>query len=71
LTSNLSGVVEALLTEFVERKQHRRRERADQSVRTVTRWNAFEGIGVILYSSHRSIAEPSLNVMHLPFSSPA
>ncbi|BBL71965.1 type II toxin-antitoxin system CcdA family antitoxin [Methylogaea oryzae] len=42
LTDNLSGVVEALLTEFVEREQQRRRERSLQVEATVALWNAFE-----------------------------
>lgn len=42
LTDNLSGVVELLLTEFVEREQQRRRERSRQVEATVALWNAFE-----------------------------
>ncbi len=41
LTPNLSGVVEALLTEFVEQEQKRRRERSQQIVATIAVWNDF------------------------------
>jgi antitoxin CcdA len=42
LTPNLSGVVEALLTEFVEREQTRRREQSKQLDATIALWNAFD-----------------------------
>lgn len=38
-TRNLSGVVEELLSEFVERE--RQREEINRSAATVTLWNAF------------------------------
>ncbi len=42
LTPNLSGVVEGLLTEFVEREMKRRCEQSKQHEATITLWNAFE-----------------------------
>lgn len=42
LTGNLSGVVESLLAEFVERELQRRREQSQQAVATAALWNAFE-----------------------------
>ncbi len=42
LTPNLSGVVEGLLTEFVEREMQRRCEQSQQLDATVALWNAFE-----------------------------
>ena len=41
LTPNLSGVVEALLTEFVAREQKRRREQSQRVEATIAVWNAF------------------------------
>jgi antitoxin CcdA len=42
LTPNLSGVVEDLLTEFVEREKKRRCEQSRQLEATIVLWNAFE-----------------------------
>jgi post-segregation antitoxin (ccd killing protein) len=42
LTHNLSGIVEALLTEYVEREQQRRHKRSQQVETTIVLWNAFE-----------------------------
>jgi len=42
LTNNLSGVVEALLIEFVEREHQRRREQSQKAHATAALWNAFE-----------------------------
>lgn len=42
LTDNLSGIVESLLAEFVERELQRRREQSRQVEATVALWNAFE-----------------------------
>lgn len=42
LTDNLSGVVESLLAEFVERELQRRSERSRRVETTVALWNAFE-----------------------------
>jgi antitoxin CcdA len=42
LTNNLSGIVEALLTEFVEREHLRRREHSERVATTVALWNTFE-----------------------------
>ncbi|CAL1241987.1 type II toxin-antitoxin system CcdA family antitoxin [Candidatus Methylocalor cossyra] len=42
LTSNLSGVVETLLAEYVERERQRRLEQADRVTATIELWNAFE-----------------------------
>ena len=41
LTPNLSGVVETLLTEFVEQEQKRRREQSQRIAATIAVWNAF------------------------------
>jgi len=40
-TSNLSGVVEELLSEFVERERERQREQINRSAATVALWNTF------------------------------
>ncbi|WP_367025798.1 type II toxin-antitoxin system CcdA family antitoxin [Methylococcus sp. ANG] len=42
LTGNLSGVVESLLAEFVERELQRRREQSRRVEATVALWNDFE-----------------------------
>lgn len=42
LTPNLSGVVEGLLTEFVEQEKKRRFEQSQQLEATIALWNAFE-----------------------------
>ncbi len=42
LTPNLSGVVESLLTEFVERERQRRQEQAERLAATIRLWNAFD-----------------------------
>ena len=42
LTDNLSGVVEALLVEFVEREHQRRLEQSQQVERTMALWNTLE-----------------------------
>lgn len=42
LTNNLSGVVETLLTEFVDSELQRRREQSQQVATTIALWNAFE-----------------------------
>jgi len=41
-TPNLSGVVEGLLTEFVEQEKKRRFEQSQQLEATIALWNAFE-----------------------------
>ena len=41
-TPNLSGVVEGLLTEFVEQEKKRRFEQSQQLEATIELWNAFE-----------------------------
>jgi post-segregation antitoxin (ccd killing protein) len=42
LTPNLSGIVEELLTEFVEREHRLRREQSQRAEATSALWNAFE-----------------------------
>ncbi|HYE38021.1 type II toxin-antitoxin system CcdA family antitoxin [Methylocaldum sp.] len=42
LTNNLSGIVEALLAEFVERERLRRREHSERVTTTIALWNTFE-----------------------------
>jgi antitoxin CcdA len=42
LTPNLSGVVEGLLTEFVEQEKKRRFEQSQQLEATIALWNVFE-----------------------------
>lgn len=42
LTPNLSGIVETLLTEFVEQERQRRREQARQCAATCALWNDFD-----------------------------
>lgn len=44
LTNNLSGVVELLLKEFIERTQQERIAEAKSIEATVAAWNAFEDI---------------------------
>lgn len=41
LTDNLSGVVESLLAEFVDREQRERLEKSAAVAATVASWNAF------------------------------
>jgi antitoxin CcdA len=42
LTPNLSGTVESLLAEFVERERQRRREQWQQGIATCRLWNEFD-----------------------------
>lgn len=42
VTDNLSGVVESLLTEFIERELRQRQETAGQAATTIALWNAYE-----------------------------
>ncbi|TAN46593.1 MAG: plasmid maintenance protein CcdB [Methylococcaceae bacterium] len=42
LTNNLSGVVETLLTDFVDSELQRRRAQSQQVATTIALWNDFE-----------------------------
>ena len=41
LTNNLSGVVESLLTDYVEHERRQRLAKANTAEATVSMWNAF------------------------------